>query len=312
MRLLSDARYAFRSLRRSPGFTAVVVLTLALGIGASTAIFSIVDAVLLRPLPYPEPGRLARITSELRGFGATDTGVAPPELADYQSHTDLFSGVAGLLPVSANVTGGDVPDRVDMLLVSWNYFSILGVAPALGRIFGPTDETPGVANLAVVSDGYWRRRLGGDPRAVGRTITIDGDAVQVVGVMPAGFRHPGRTSRNDVDVWSPVGYRGPASAPSERSRRRLAGCLARLQPGVTVEQAQARLDDYGAGVRREFTAEYPPSDGWNPRLVPLQEDVVGSVTTPMLTLVVGVGLVLLVACVNVAHLILAKSAERRQ
>src|SRR6185436_1136240 len=123
MRLLSDARYALRNLKRSPGFTAVVVLTLALGIGANTAIFSIVEAVLLRPLPYPEPDRLVRITSELRGFGASDTGVAPAELYDYQSQTSLFAGVAGLLPVSANVTGGDVPERVDMLLVSWNYFA---------------------------------------------------------------------------------------------------------------------------------------------------------------------------------------------
>jgi putative ABC transport system permease protein len=312
MRTLRDVSHAIRNLRRSPGFTAVVVLTLAVGIGANTAIFSIVRAVLLRPLAYPEPGRLVRITSELRGFGATDTGVAPQELFDYQSRTDLFTGVAGLLPVSANVTSGDVPDRVDMLLVSWNYFSILGVPPALGRIFGPEDDTPGVANLAVVSDGYWRRRLGADPRAVGRTIVIDGDGVELVGVMPAGFHHPGRTSQTDVDVWSPAGYRGPAGAPPDRVRRRLAGCLARLRPGMTEQQAQARLDDYASRVSREFPADYPARDGWNPRVVPLRDDVVGSVTTPMLTLVFGVGLVLLVACVNVAHLVLARSTERRQ
>src|SRR5262245_32537948 len=240
MRPLSDVRYAIRNLQRSPAFTAVVVLTLAVGIGANTAIFSAVRAVLLRPLAYPEPERLVRITSELRGFGATDTGVAAPELFDYQARTDLFSGVAGLLPVSANVTSRDEPDRVEMMLVSWNYFSILGVRPALGRVFGPDDEVPGVANLAVVSDGYWRRRLGADPVAIGRMVTIDGDSVQIIGVMPPGFHHPGRTAQNDLDFWSPAGYRGPGLAP-DRLRRRLAGCLARLQPGVTVTQAQSRL-----------------------------------------------------------------------
>src|SRR5262249_6988421 len=212
------------------------------------------------------------------------------------------SGVAGLLPVSANVTSRDEPDRVEMLLVSWNYFSILGVRPALGRVFGPDDEVPGVANLAVVSDGYWRRRLGADPVAIGRMVTIDGDSVQIVGVMPPGFHHPGRTAQNDVDFWSPAGYRGPGLAP-DRLRRPLAGCLARLQPGVTVTQAQSRLDEYGARVTREFPAEYPVRNGWNPRIVPLHEDVVGAVTMPMLTLMAGVGLVLLVACVNVAHLV---------
>ena len=175
-------------------FTAVVVLTLALGIGASTAIFSVVNAVVLRPLAYPQPEQLVRVTSELRGLGATDTGVAASELFDYQTRTDLFDAVAGVLPVSANITSGITPQRVEMMLVSWNYFSVLGVAPVYGRTFGPGDDTPGVANVAVVSDGFWRRTLGADPRAVGSTIVIDGDAVLVAGVMPPGFRHPGRTA----------------------------------------------------------------------------------------------------------------------
>ena len=213
--MVRDAQYAIRKLTRSPGFTAVVVLTLALGIGASTAVFSVVNAVVLRPLAYPEPEQLVRITSELRGFGATDTGVAPAELIDYQSRTDLFTAVAGMLPVNANVTSGNEPERVEMMLVSWNYFAVLGVAPANGRAFGPQDDVPGVANIAVVSDGYWRRRLNADPDAVGRTIVIDGDRILVVGVMPPGFRHPGRTVQTEVDVWSPAGFR---SGPVEPSR----------------------------------------------------------------------------------------------
>ena len=310
MSTLRDARFALRTLGRTPGFTAVVVLTLALGIGASTAIFSVVNAVVLRPLDYPEPQRLVRITSELRGFGATDTGVSAAELIDYQARTDLFTAVAGLLPVSANVTSTGAPERVEMLLVSWNYFSVLGVPPAHGRVFTREDDTAGVANIAVVSDAFWRRRLGADPQAIGRSIVIDEDPILIVGVMPPGFEHPGRTAQGAVDAWSPAGFRG--AGPGSRSRRRLQSGLARLQPGVTVEQAQARLAEYGAAVSAQYPAEYPERNGWRPRVNALQDDVVGGVATAMFVLLSGVGLLLLVACVNVAHLVLARTSARRQ
>jgi len=310
MRILRDVRFAVRTLTRSRGFTTVAVLTLGLGIGASTAVFSVVNAVLLRPLEYPQPDHLVRITSELRAYGATDTGVAPAELVDYQSRTDLFTAVAGVLPISANVTSGDAPVRVEMMLVSWSYFSILGVAPQHGRVFGPQDDLPGVANVAVVSDGFWRRSMKADPQAIGKTIVIDTDPVVVVGVMSPGFRHPGRTLQNDVDVWSPNGFRAPGTAALSRSRRRIDSCLARLQNGVTLTQAQERLAQYGAEVRRQFPSDYPSADGWRPRVDSLQDSVVGSVSAQMLTLLAGVGLLLLIACVNVAHLVLARSARR--
>jgi putative ABC transport system permease protein len=310
MRTLRDARFALRTLGRSPGFTVVVVLTLAIGIGASAAIFSVVRAVVLRPLEYAAPGQLVRITSELTGFGATDTGVAPAELADYQARGDLFSGVAGVMSFSANVTSAGVPERVELLQVSWNYFAVLGVPPAYGRTFTRADDTAGVANLAVVSHAFWQRRLNADPAAVGRTIVIDQDPIVVVGVMPRDFHHPGRSIQNDADVWSPNGFRAGASAASRR--RRLQSCLARLQPGVTVEQAQARLLEYGTAVSAQYPAEYPANVGWRPRVVSLQEDVVSGVATPMFMLLSGAGLLLLVACVNVAHLVLARSSARRQ
>ncbi len=312
MPLLRDTQYALRTLTRAPGFTGVVVITLALGMGATAAIFSIVNAVVLRPLDYPRPEQLVRITSELRGFGATDTGITTSELRDYQQLTDLFTGVAGLLPISANVTGGDTPERVEVMLVSWNYFSVLGVAPAHGRVFGQEDDTPGVANVAVVSDSFWRRRLGADPNAVGRTIVIDADPVQVVGVMPAGFSHPGRTVQTEVDVWSPAGFRSAGPTTEARSFRRLEGGLARLQAGVTFEQAQLRLADFGVSVTRQFPTYYPAENGWTPRVVPLHDDLVGGVETSMFVLLCGVALLLLVACVNVAHLILARASGRRQ
>ena len=310
--MLRDTQYAVRTLTRAPGFTAVVVITLALGIGATAAIFSIVNAVVLRPLGYPRPEQLVRITSELRGFGATDTGITTSELADYQQLTDIFAGVAGLLPISANVTSGDTPERIEMMLVNWNYFSVLGVAAAHGRVFGREDDTPGVANIAVVSDSFWRRRLGADPNAIGRTVVIDADAVQVVGVMPPGFRHPGRTMQTEVDAWSPAGFRNTGPPPQARSFRRLEGGLARLQSGVTFQQAQLRLADFGVTLARQYPAYYPSENGWTPRLVPLHDDLVGGVETSMLVLLCGVALLLLVACVNVAHLILARSSGRRQ
>ena len=311
MRILRDAQFAMRNLTRAPGYTAIVVLTLALGIGASTAIFTVVNAVVLRPLDYPEPQRLVRLTSELRSFGATDTGVLAGELADYQARTDLFTGVAGILPISANVTGGGIPERVEMVLVSWNYFAVLGVGPLHGRVFSNADDVPGVANVAVVSEAFWRRRLGGDPSSIGRTLTIDEDPIQIIGVMPGGFTHPGRTMENDVDVWSPAGFRSEGAA-ARRSRRRLEGAFARLQPGVTLEQARSQLADYGTRLAREFPTDYPPQNGWTPRVVPLRDDVVGSVATPMFVLLSGVGVLLLIACVNVAHLVLARGSGRRQ
>ena len=307
-----DIRFAIRNLSRAPGYTAVVILTLALGIGASTAIFTVVNDVVLRPLDYPEPQRLVRITSELRNLGATDTGVLASEMADYQDRADLFVGVSGVLPINANVTSGGVPERVDMLLVSWNYFAVLGVAPAYGRIFGREDDVAGVANVAVVSDGFWRRRLSADPLAVGRTVVIDEDPIQVIGVMPAGFSHPGRSKENEVDVWSPAGFRNEGAAAARRSRRRLEGALARLQPGVTLEQARSQLTEYGRSVSQQFPSEYPAQNGWMPKIVPLQDDVVTGVATPMFVLLSGVGLLLLVACVNVAHLVLARATARRQ
>ena len=312
MRTVRDIQFAIRTLTRSPGFTTIVVLTLGLGIGASTAIFTLVNTVLLRPLEYPRPEQLVRITSALRGYGATDTGVANAELADYQARTDLFTGVAGILPISANVTSGNEPARVEMMLVSWNYFAVLGVSPEYGRVFEATDDVPNVANIAVVSNEFWRRSLNADPQAVGRSIEIDGDGVLVVGVMPASFRHPGRTLQNDVDVWSPSGFRGAASAPLTRARRRLDSCLARLQPGVTLEQAHGRLVEYGVDVSRQFPADYPPQSGWTPRVTALQESVVSGVSTPMLMLLGAVSLLLLIAFVNVAHLVLARAAGRRR
>jgi predicted permease len=308
--LTQDLRHAVRSLRRSPGFAVVVVLTLALGIGANTAIFTIVNSVVFRPLPYPQPEQLVRVTSELRKFAATDTGVASMELFDYQSRTDLFSGVAGVYPVNANVTGTAEPERVETLLVTWNYYSILGAEAKLGRVFGPGDDGPGIPQVAVVSDGYWRRRLGADPHALGKTLMVDDDPYVLIGVMPPGFHHPGRTAQSEVDFWAPAGFRDMPFPTPDRRQRYLAGALARLKPGVTPARAQEALDAYAAAQRSASPADYPETNGWNPRVLPLQEDVVGAVTTPMLILLGAVGFVLLIGCANVANLMLTRASRR--
>ena len=310
--ILQDVKYAIRNLRRARGFATVVILTLALGIGANTAIFSIVNQVVLRPLAYPDSQDLVRITSALRTLDAEDTGVASQELLDYQALTDVFAGVAGLYPVNANVTGGNEPERVEVMLVSPNYFSILKGEPELGRVFGPDDNAPGIPEVVIASNGYWRRRLGADRNAIGKTLVVDGDPFVLVGVMPPEFKHPSRTAQTEVDLWSPAGFRAMPFAEPNRRQRFLQGALARLKPGVTMEQAQARLDAYGSDVRQRFASDYPDRSGWNPRLVSVQTDVVGRVETPMLILLGAVGLVLLIVCANVAHLVLARSAERQQ
>ena len=310
--LVQDLRLAARQLARVPGFTMLVVLTLAFGIGANIAVFSVVYGVVLRPLPYNEPRQLVRITSELRTFGATGTGVAPLELFDYQARTDLFSGVSGLYPVNANLTGGAAPERVEVLFVSASYFTVLGVAPQLGRVFGAQDDGPGNPPVAIVSDSYWRRRLNADRDAVGRTILLDGDPFTLVGVMPAAFDHPGRTTTTGVDVWSPAGYRAAPFMPPTRHRRYLNGAIARLQPGVSVADAQAALDAYAIQTRQLHPTDYPLADGWQPRIVPLQEDVVENIAATMWILLAGVGLLMLIACVNVANLILTRASERQR
>src|ERR1051325_7377961 len=202
MTLWHDVRYGYRMLWKNPGFTAVVVLTLALGIGANTAIFSVVDAVLLRPLPFPHPEQLVLLRDDRAGRQMENVGLSVPELKDLQQSADVFEEVAGVWPVDANLTGSDRPQRVELLAVSPNYFSLLGAGARLGRVFGPKDYAEGFAEGVVISDGLWRRMFGADPAVLGRRIYADTDAYTIIGVMPAGFRPPGRAPRADGERWA--------------------------------------------------------------------------------------------------------------
>ncbi|HEX8149359.1 MAG TPA: ABC transporter permease [Pyrinomonadaceae bacterium] len=310
--LLQDIRYGLRMLWKNPGFTAVVVLTLALGIGANTAIFSVVDAVLLRPLPFPDPERLVLVRDDLAGRQMENVGMSVPELKDLQQSADVFEAVAAVWPVDANLTGSDRPERVELLAVSPNYFALLGAGARLGRVFGPEDKAEGFAEGVVISDGLWRRMFGADPAVLGRRIYADTDAYTIIGVMPPGFRHPAQTLRNDVEMWANAGFVGPPFNNPPRNVRMLPGAIARLKPGVDVGQAQAHVDSLVSRLRGQFPADYPAEAGWAVRLLPAHENLVGGARATLFVLLGAVGLVLLIGCVNIANLMLARSTARQR
>jgi putative ABC transport system permease protein len=304
--LIHDLRFAFRSLRKHVGFTTVAVATLALGVGANAAMFAVVNAVVLRPLPFPRADRLVRVTADFTGLGSRDIGMSPPELYAYREQTDLFADLAGVYPIDANLTEVDEPERVEVLLVSPSYFSLLGVPAQLGRVFrADEDDEPGIGEKVVLSDSLWKRRFGGRADAIGRKLRIDNDWYEVVGVMPPGFEHPGRVLRSGVDMWAPTGYRASPFPPLDKSRGSypIAGAIARLKDGVTLADAQHRVKAFGEAMRTQYPAVYPERGGWTPRIVPLHDDVVGTARTPLVLTLASVGVVLLIACANIAGLL---------
>jgi predicted permease len=308
--LLQDLRFAIRMLAKSPGFTAIAVLTMALGIGATTAIFSLVDATLLHPLPYPHPEELVRIEDDLPGAGATDAGISIPEFKDLQ-RSGIFQYVVLEIFGSANLTGASQPSRMQYEGVSPAYFAMLGVKPELGQTFDPQDQTPGFTLDVVISDGLWKRVFGSDPHIVGRSLRGDNDLYRVIGVMPPGFHDPGRTvGERNTEQWAALGFSDdPAQAPN-RSVRLPLETVGRLKPGLTVAAAQSQLDALVAALREQFPDAYPADSKWTVRLVPLKENLVGNVRQSLFLLLGAVALVLLIGCLNVTNLLLARASAR--
>ncbi len=305
-----DARFALRMLRKTPGFTTIAILTIVLGVGATTAIFSVVDATLLHPLPYPQPEQLVTVEDDLPGIGAHDVGISVPEWKDLD-RSGIFQYVSPVGGGSVNLTGSSQPARIFFAAVPPNYFALIGVRPQLGRSFNPDDHTPGFNLDCLISDGLWKGAFGADPHILERSVRLDNDLYRIIGVMPAGYHDPGRTTEErNTQLWLATGFAGLPAPPPQRNSRVLPGAIARIAPGLTVEAAQSRVDALVASLEKEFPNDYPPQSAWKVRLVPLKQAVVGDVRQSLILLLGAVALVLLISCVNVANLLLARASVR--
>jgi putative ABC transport system permease protein len=310
-----DVRYGLRFLRRSPGFLSVAVLTLALGIGANTAIFSIVNAVLLRSLPFREPDRLVKIFFNNPGIGVYNVRFSVPELNDLRDRAGVFEYVSAAGRGSIDLTGGSQAERLELLITSPTYFSVLGAVPEKGRLFGPQDAIPGCAPVVVISDSLWRRNFAADPNIVGRAIHLDNDPYIIAGVLPPGFRHPGKTNSlrlQNVDVWQACGFSAPPDPAPTRSARMLPQAYGLLKRGVAIEEAQQRLTAMAADVRRDYPTDYPANAQWTVEIQPLQEALVGNVRPMLLLLQGAVILIVCIVALNLANLLLARASGRQQ
>jgi len=302
--LLKDIAYAARILRRSPGFTLTAALTLALGIGANTAIFSVVNATLLRPLPFPHPERIVAIQNQYKAIGLDSASASVPDYIDYRKQRQLFSEVAAINTDDFNLTGIDRPERVQCGEATSGLFAVLGIQPILGRVFSYEEDQPDKNQVVLLTDGLWKRRFGGDPTVLGRTIRLNGKPYTVVGIVPSILQWFA-----PLDAWIPTGFTPEQMAPGHRDNQFLF-ILARLQPGISLERARAGMAAFGSVLAKNFPDNYPPSSGWAIRVDSLNELLVGDVRGGLLVLLAAVGFVLLIACANVANLLIGRATGR--
>jgi len=298
--LSNDVRFALRALARRPGFALVAVLTLAVGIGANTAVYSIAEAVLLRPLPFREPDRLVLVWERNVIRDRTRNVVNPGNYLEWRDRNGVFESLAAFSPWSMNLTGEGEPVRLDVGAVTANFFSTLGVSPALGRAFADEDGRPGARDVVILSDGLWKRRFGGDLRVLGRDVMLNGRPATVLGVMPAGFEVPPGS-----ELWVPFTIGEGGLQRNDRGRFLLT--VARLKPGVTVKHAQGAME----GIAAQLVSERPDFDtGWSVLVASLHADLVRDAKPAVLVLFGAVALLLLIACGNLANLLLVRSLAR--
>jgi putative ABC transport system permease protein len=305
--LFQDFRYALRQLRKNPGFTAVAVLTLALGLGANTAIFSVIDAVLLRPLPFHSPSRLVVVKPTEPGR-RDDIGVSYPTFLDWRARNHVFDGLSVFREDDFTLTGRGEPAHLTGAVVSANIFSVLGVPPVIGRDFVPEEDQPiGTGLPIILSHSLWQSRFGSDPKIVGQSLTLDGQAFAIVGVMPVGFQFP--VLRMPVEFWTTIALdtEGPTPMTSQRGAGYL-DVIARVKPQVTIETAQTEM----AGIQDGLNRQYPENRPKGVSLVPEADAVVGTMRQGLFILLGAVGLVLLIACANLSNLLLARATTRQK
>src|SRR5262245_53169265 len=299
-----DVRYGLRMLAKNLAFTAIAVVALALGIGANSAIFSVVDAVLLRPLPFKNPGQLVMLWENAAHLGFPRDTPSPANFLDWQKQATSFAGMAAMIERSFNLTGAGEPERLEGRRVSANLFQLLGVSARLGRTFVPEDDKPGT-HVVLLSHSLWQRRFGSDPGVIGRAVTLDGESHTVVGVMPPLVQLPGFDNRND-QLWVPIAF--PAEEAAQRGNHFLE-VIARLKPGITLRQARAEMDTIAARLEQQYPTQNLRRGAV---VVPLHEDLVSDIRPALLILLGAVGFVLLMPCANVANLLLARAAARQK
>jgi putative ABC transport system permease protein len=308
--LLQDIRYGRRMLTSNPGFTAIAMLTLAIGMGASTAIFSVVDTVLLRPLPYPQPDSLVVVSETLPGMSMDEIGVSAGEYQDYRDRNRSFAQVAAYESAGFNLTGVGQPLRVNAAGLSATAFPLLGVSPELGRGFTPEEDRYGSGNVVVLSHALWQHQYGSDPNILGRTVKLDEKPFAVVGVMPASFRFPfeGAPLSEMADLWVPIAFAPDRLSPENRTREFGVGLIGRLKPGVTREQAQKDIESIATTFMQQYG--YSGTGRVVPKAYAFRARTVEKARPLVVLLILAVACVLVIACANVANLLLARASHR--